>query len=956
MGTGSRRVYDFLMSIDYGLCFGPLDNLNKVWVKDKSILCGNYADRVDIPVIQPELFGGDDAEGGVVGTIEYYPGTDDQLSSTALASRFGRTPANMPGYRGLAHLFFRGAGETGFRWSTNNPYLPGVKASVSRFPTGLGALHSKIYPVADVVEEPVDPMDLSLGTIFNPQSSQDGIVNVTYPDNFTDAEAMFIPLGGDDWQYGATATRPTFVWLGTNNNITITDGQIVAGGGSFNFFRDLRLSDLGIDDDMVDNGEVQVEIQFRGVPSGGNTTVALSTYDAADLLTDPWGVTSALAQTVQSPAGAETQTSTVLSSLPSGTRAFRVQATSFGGWFAFDFITIRWKAKQLAFCDPDNEGLRLLPNANPAHVIYEALVDPEWGKGEDPLNIDTTTFTAAAATFFNEYFGLGLKYVRQSSIEDFVQEVLNHTNSLLFIHPRTGLWTLKPLRDDYSTAGLRTLNATNADLKKRRRKAWGETVNEIVVKYTDPATEDEASVTAHNLANIAIQGGVISQTLNYYGIRDAWLAQSVADREARAQGYPLFSAQVEADRTFWDVVPGDVLKLSWPEDGITDMIVRVMRVKSGKPTDRKITLDVVEDVFALEQTAYGNAQGSEWVSQRALPQPLDAETAITAPLPSLVLAGYTPEDVDARYPGVSALLMGDDDAKVVIDMQAHTNVTQTNGSSVIESVVTVSPSRSGLLTAALVQEAQSTLPGSLIATVTLGGAAAGDLLMVGMTEDAHEIVMLESYDSNADTWTVSRGIWDTVPGEWPIGTRLWEFPVVELHSDPNERAAGETTVYRLLPRTSEGILGYGQAANLSFTATERPHLPFRPANCQIDGNGFGDAVFGSGVSYPITVTWANRNRTVEDQVALTWTAANVTPETGQTTVLRVLDETGTMVSEITGLTGTSYDMQAVDFAGVTFGFIEFVSERGGLRSRPGARRVFDLRAGFGFDYGNDYGN
>lgn len=107
-GKSTVQVYDFLMSVDYGLCIGPVDALNQVWIKDKPIFCGGGYGRCDIEIDLPNLFGGDDAEGGVRGILEFYPGTETQTASAQLASRWGLESGSAPGYRGLAHIFLRG--------------------------------------------------------------------------------------------------------------------------------------------------------------------------------------------------------------------------------------------------------------------------------------------------------------------------------------------------------------------------------------------------------------------------------------------------------------------------------------------------------------------------------------------------------------------------------------------------------------------------------------------------------------------------------------------------------------------------------------------------------------------------------------------------------------------------------------------------------------------------------
>ncbi len=950
---GGAKVPDWLRSIDFGICYGPVDHLNKLWIKDKSVLCGNYDSRVNIPVDQPELFGGDDKEGGVKGTAEFYPGTDDQVASSTLASKVGRTPGTMPAYRGIAHLFLRGKGGEGWRWGTNNPYMPSAKVSVTRIPRTLGSTHARIFPVTGVSGPEATPVSAenSWVTFTTGFPARGPVIDINPTLEFHDTTT------------NSTAPFPWTIWR-NGGNTAVQAGQEPQndrwwlGNGGFGrgqLARDFHVvDDFGASVEAIDAGEARVRVTYVATDEGLFDTwqALLGAYDGegnalggvqmqGEVDAEPWPGSTSVAYS---------------SELPEGTRWVRIGADSQRVKVYPGDTWIEWNEAQANYCDPDDEGLRLLPNANPAHIVHETMVNQEWGKGEDPTRIDTASFTAAAELFHGEFFGLSFAWVRQGSVEDFIQQVLDHTSSMLFIHPRTGLWTLKPLRGDYDAASARLLDPSNCTAKKRKRRAWGETINEIVVKYKDPQTEEDATVVAHNLANIAIQGGVISETRNYQGIRDKWLAERVAQRDVVEAGHPLYSAEVEADRSFWDVVPGDVLRFSWPEDGIEEMVVRVMKVDYGSPTSRVIKMSIAEDVFSLEHTTYGEVQGSEWDSERRAPEPLEAEMAMAVPLPMGLRSGITLAEVDSNYPAVGVMLLGSDDDGQTVDIQAHGPVTRNDGSETIDAVTNVNPARSVLLDAALAEEAVSTLPGSPVASLTLSGAEQGDLLLLGDSEANQEIVMLGAYNAAADTWTLWRGIYDTVPAEWSAGTRLWVLPEPPGQIDPTERAGGEEITYRLLPRTVDGRLNYEDGADLTYTVTERPHLPFRPANVQIDGNGFGIAAWTSpGPTFPITVTWANRHRATEDTVAMKWTEGNVTPESGQTTVIRVFDDSDVLAGEITGLTGTSYAMSEADFQGVTYGYLEFVSERDGLRSRPGARRWFDMRFGYGYGYGLDYG-
>jgi hypothetical protein len=106
-----------------------------------------------------------------------------------------------------------------------------------------------------------------------------------------------------------------------------------------------------------------------------------------------------------------------------------------------------------------------------------------------------------------------------------------------------------------------------------------------------------------------------------------------------------------------------------------------------------------------------------------------------------------------------------------------------------------------------------------------------------------------------------------------------------------------------------------------------------------------------------TITWANRNRQSEDVVAPRWTDGNVTPETGQTVTLRLRDTLGgTLIDEVTGLTGTSYTYSTALLTSFRFMTVELWAERDGYESFEAAKSDVEfILLGYGNNYGYDYG-
>jgi len=533
---------------------------------------------------------------------------------------------------------------------------------------------------------------------------------------------------------------------------------------------------------------------------------------------------------------------------------------------------------------------------NPVHVIYEAMVDPELGMGTPAEKFDTASWEAAAQTIWDEGIGVALQWVNQSSVEEIVNDMQAHINATVFQHPRTGLFTIKLIRGDYDPDTVREITPDDAILTNFQRKGLGETINEIVVTWTNPENEQEETVTVHDLGNISAQGQIVSDSRNYYGIRNAELATQLAQRDIRVAAAPLCSCDAVLDRRFWDVVPGEVIALTWPDYGLERLIMRVGKVDYGMPGDQAIKVNLFEDVFALQGGAYTAAAKSAWRSPSQPPSRILEAAVFT--LPTYFLANLLP-NADIEYPevrlGMIAVPQGDDS----FSYEVWSNLPNPAGD-LQWTYVTELPAIGRLR----LQDAIVAEPTTVIADLSpLNGTTepvVGGFVWIGAAnligEDSFgddgydkfgtrraELCLITGYNPTVG-WTLRRGILDTTPCAWPALTPIWVFdestPVADLDTI---RSQGERAEFQLLAKTSQGKYSLGVVSNITrYDVGARPHRPLRPANVRIEGSPWGQ-----GVTIPqngsATFTWANRNRITETARILAWTETSVTPEEGNIT-------------------------------------------------------------------------
>lgn len=1170
-GSSTPKLPHYYMTIDYGACHGPIDSVNQIYVKEKPIWCGYLTEPAAIYVNQPEIFGGEEKEGGVFGTIECYFGTPDQKMSGILADKLGLTPDTAPGYRDIAHFVFRGAEGTeslpedssskittylsrllsmltgvpaaptkkGFHWIVNNPYLPAAWINLTRLPKSLSETYSMILADADADFDVDDPY-ASTWTI-DPDED---------PDTF-DLTGWTVHTEPFDVQpyFPKPPLILNLVALGIDPAVIDSGGVSIGIGWSA---ATVGLTDGGAVLRMFMNSFNGKEEEWEGDVDSPYTFIGKNIGGAPE---NP----SLLFHTVED--GGTGNGSLSMTLIP-GTRFVSVVG-SYAIWFLiFDVLSPNTRTGTLSaakivpkHCGIDGK-LYWLPDANPAHMIFECLTNADWGMGAPGSTIHTASFMASAATLFAEKFGLSMPWIQQAEIEKMISEIIDHIQAALYLDPQDGLWHLDLIRDDYDVEELLTLDDTNSTSTNRQRKALGETINEIVISYKDAQNEEDKTVVFHDLGNIAAQGQLVSETRNYYGVRNDALANKLGARDIRSASYPLFSADVQANREIGGKLrPGSVVKFTCPEDGITEMVVRVLKVNYGAPGDRYVRLNVIEDIFGLAQTEYTSIQETEWSDPGVSPVEIETYFFDTPPLPLLLRSGVSTDDIsDDNYPQTVVASYAYQAVAVSYDLMTY--VTAPNGDVSLSVVATLPVTPSGLLADGFADELQTVIDNDQMAAIVhreipepgdfiqVGGeGAAGEIVMIddyteiaqptpipddpvwtqedttaptahtqtggkitiehtgdmdksesyftlppgtdfdysfairatmasdsavtvgifvgddsvdrnqialalfytgtiyrqlwdGLTfvseaprktgvyvlpivnapicfravregaaltfyysltgkewtylerfdnlevfiDDAVEIgvflnsngvsggvtskLILDGMDEGlwdiATEWTLARGMFDTVPQEWPAGTRAWFLSDFIDTIDPTENAAGAEKSYKLLPRTSTGVLAESAAAEVDYTPYDRPYLPFRPADTEIDGYGHGDGDLhyrsDTGIPAEVVATWANRNRLTEDQLAVRWTDANETPEDGQTTTLRVFEHfSQTVVIEYAGLTGTSYAIDVDDLIDYRFYDIVFLSEREGFESLTNSVRGLDLeRLGYGNNYDFDY--
>lgn len=585
---------------------------------------------------------------------------------------------------------------------------------------------------------------------------------------------------------------------------------------------------------------------------------------------------------------------------------------------------------------------------NGAHILYEAFTNRDWGRGLSRDWIDETTWLKAAQTLYNEGFGLCLRYNRQSELSNFIQEVVDHIGGSIYPDRSNGRLALSLLRDDYDLddVPLFTTNTGLIALNEVETASQEDLVNEVVVKWTDPITKTERSARVQNLALNQSMGASNSTTRTYAGVPDVDLALRMCQRDLEANSNSIKRFTVVLDRRAARLSPGMVFRISVPERNIFNAILRAGKVTEAGDGDGRITVQAGLDVYGLPSASFVAAQPQEWV-------PPSREAIIADKL--IVREANYGELVRALDPANLNIL---DPTSGFVGTVVGKPSPLSQGYDLLITPDGATSPNAGSGTFAPYVVNQNSIPASMNPTTFVYNEVSDiGLVSVGMAVNfGGEIGRLDDIDESLNTVTIARGCYDSVPLAHPAGTTFF-FVADEVGSDRKEYVSGEDVDVQVLPFTSTSKLSTTLAPVTSLTITGRQGRPYPPARVMV--NGVHYALAGPQTSQ-IDLTWAHRNRLVQQDQLVSHDEASIGPEAGTTYTVRVYDGT-TLLRTVTGISGTAWSYTSVMRAsdGVTDQVIfEIESVRDGFVSHNKYRFAVDYeQSGYGVSgYGEAYGN
>lgn len=258
-------------------------------------------------------------------------------------------------------------------------------------------------------------------------------------------------------------------------------------------------------------------------------------------------------------------------------------------------------------------------DVNPVGILYELMTDRLWGIGLDDSELDLAVSWAAASDALCNVSGTDLFFLsyvidQQASAYQYIDEIFRTIDAVPFADPLTGKYGIQLIRGDYTLGTLPVYDESNIVDCDYTQAVAQETVNEVKVTFSDAARLYQPNqVKAQNLASILAMGRTISVTNTYKGVTTEALALRLAQRDLRALSTPLSKATLTVNRQGFDLHEGSPFKLSWARAGVSAQVMRVAKISRPGRNDSQLTIECVQDVFALpgSTTAFATS-GVAW--------------------------------------------------------------------------------------------------------------------------------------------------------------------------------------------------------------------------------------------------------------------------------------------------------------------------------------------------------
>lgn len=514
---------------------------------------------------------------------------------------------------------------------------------------------------------------------------------------------------------------------------------------------------------------------------------------------------------------------------------------------------------------------------NPIHKIREILTDDTaMNKPESSVNNDN--FIKAADRIYDE--GLGVSWsITEKSCIDAINELCYHIEAGIRANRQTGLYEMVLFRDDwFEEDEIHTIAESKIKSMQYEIINADEVINQVNVNYYDRENIKNSSFSISENGLIQTLNRVNAETLDFPYFMNMRNAEVVANWKLKQLSTGAFKGSFTTgwrEARKWNRY--DLIKLPWSKRWNGTILVRIMSINLGGPTNNEVSIDFIEVVPST------GMMNTTIVADDPIDKPLPPQSCQYEPFEmpyylAVMALGQRQVDDELTYENNFGLVGAV--AEKPQENSLYAVMMTNNGDEWI---------RAGSIqysqTADLDQIISKTSSSFTVKNWRkIANVAAGTLIKCGRDwlGTPGEWMVLQGVDPYTGIVSVKRGALDTPPQEWGPGSKLY-FCGTDIAYDATEYIAGEEVLVSALTTTPSGVLEQGGSIPVEMKA--RAIRPYPPANVKINGE-----YWPKFIENELAMTWSHRNRKQQTGGALVgWYENSVTLENGVEYIVEIYE-------------------------------------------------------------------
>lgn len=578
--------YHYRPAFHDGLCLGPLDAYLEFRPGTKTAWSGRITASATITINQPDLWGGEKDQGGVVGPLNVMFGEATQLPNAYLTGVFGNQTV---AWRGIATVAFEGG-----RYGANNPWPQKRAYKVERIKQGWD--DGCWYPEKAAVP------------LLNPGAAGGDSGGSIYPFKIGRrviltspalAQSEMCTLEMAENQGFSYTLTDEYLWFWRTNESGLTFAKTV---GESNAYAVAHLVDLGL--------QYSETALLKSMDGNLNMVVLTSTFSPPPALAGTVWINDGLG----------------------------AHATAIGGAYLW-----------LQPLDVNTVGPDIpvaLYAKNPAHMLVWAHTQEHCGA--QPLEtINAASAQAAADWFHAQGFGLcTIRYPDKESAAEFIRRIERVAGCAFTQNRADGQWYIDIANGEYDLESLPILTDDDIVSFEEVPSVLDEAVNSVSVKYFDPQRKEAITTRPLTAMGLVAEFGTIHQTFEFPEIPTDALANRVGAREGLARGTPtrVFTLATTRKTAGWR--RNTYFRLQSPKRGISDMVCLLAEVNDGSLKSGAVQIKATQDIYSLPTTVFTETELGVDTRPPSEPVPATAQIVFEAPHVDVV-AALSASDFDA---------------------------------------------------------------------------------------------------------------------------------------------------------------------------------------------------------------------------------------------------------------------------------------------------------------------